>query len=166
LPVSLRLAGEPVESRAEHMGLLSLFYRGSFEPDASIVYNFTFEGRWKRLIAFSRYYGRSQGEDFLTVEITGKNFSPERRRELSEDFEDHAVRHGLFRTRPRLVGSVVTEHAYPFFRPGHTSNVSQEFERLGAFGIRTVGRQGNHQYLSSNDSVEQAKALVSAIPVE
>jgi hypothetical protein len=44
--------------------------------------------------------------------------------------------------------------------------VRHEFERLGALGIRTVGRQGNHQYLSSSDTVEQAKALVSAIPVE
>jgi protoporphyrinogen oxidase len=166
LPVSLRLAGESVVSHAEHMGLLSLFYRGNFLPDAALIYNFTFEGRWKRVIVFSRYYGKSQGEDFLTVEVTGKNFSPERRRELAEDFEEHALRQGLFRTRPRLVGSVMTEHAYPFFRPGHTNNVRHEFERLGALGIRTVGRQGNHQYLSSSDTVEQAKALVSAIPVE
>jgi protoporphyrinogen oxidase len=166
LPVSLRLAREPVRSHAEHMGLLSLFYRGALLKDAAHVYNFTYEGQWKRIVVFSRYYGKSHGEDFLTVEITGTSFSAERRRELSVEFEDQALRQGLFRSRPRLLGSVVTEHAYPFFRPGHTNNMRHEFERLEAFGIRTVGRQGNHQYVSSNDAVEQASAVVRDIPLE
>jgi hypothetical protein len=146
------------------MGLLSLFYRGNYLSDAAVLCNFTYEGKWKRINAFSRYYGASRGEDFLTVEVTGSDFTPSRRRELSEDFEEHALRYGLFSSRPQLLGSVVTEHAYPFFRPGHTSNMHQEFARLAAIGIRTVGRQGNHQYLTSHETVEQAKAVVREIP--
>ena len=165
IPVLLRLAGKSSQSRVEHMGLLSLFYRGTFLPDAAVLCNFTYEGRWKRLCVFSRYYGRSGGEDFLTVEVTGSDLSSARQRELSADFEEHAMRHRLFRERPRLLSAVVTEHAYPLFRTGHAENVQPEFERLAFLGIRTVGRQGNHQYLSSHNAVKQVKELVRSLPL-
>lgn len=164
IPVLLRLAGESLQSRVEHMGLLSLFYRGMFLPEAAVLCNFTYESRWKRLCVFSYYYGRSGGEDFLTVEVTGSDLSPARQRELSADFEEHAMRHRLFRERPRLLSAVVTEHAYPIFRRGHTENVQRESELLGCLGIRTVGRQGNHKYLSSHDAVREAKELVRSMP--
>jgi protoporphyrinogen oxidase len=166
VPITLRLAGSSVHSRVEHIGLLSLFYRGEFLAPAAVLCNFTYEGRWKRICVFSRYYGRSRGADYLTVELTGSDLTPERCAELAAEFEEHSVRLGLFSSRPELVGSVVTPHAYPFFRPGHTENVRQEFSRLQELGIRSVGRQGSHQYLSSHDSVEQARELVRHIPIQ
>ncbi len=165
VPIALRLVGETLQSRVEHVGLHSLFYRGRFLPDAAVLCNFTYEARWKRIGVFSRYYGSSHGEDFLTVEITNTELTPDRCQVLAEEFEEHAMRYGLFESPPTLVGSTVTAHAYPLFRPGHRMNVRHEFERLQAFGIRCVGRQGSHQYLSSADSVEQALAVVRAIPV-
>jgi protoporphyrinogen oxidase len=163
VPIALRLIGETTTSRVEHVGLHSLFYRGKFLPKAAVLCNFTYEARWKRIGVFSRYYGRSGDDDFLTVEATNVDLSQARGLELAAEFEDHAMRYGLFARRPTMVGWATTAHAYPLFRPGHRMNVREEFERLQTFGIHCVGRQGSHQYLSSDQSIEHARDVVRAI---
>jgi len=168
LPVqaSLRAIGERPTTAAGHMGLLSLFYRGKFVPDAAVLCNFSLEGCWKRMCVFSRLYGMSRSEDYLTVEVTGLELGSEQQRRLHEDFLAHAMRHGLFSNQPVLVGSLVTRTAYPIFQPGQSHVIRREIECLSRFGVRSVGRQGTHSYISSHDSAQQAWELASSLPLD
>jgi protoporphyrinogen oxidase len=163
--VMLRLLGESTSTHFEHVGLLSLFYRGEFIPETPILYNFTNSGRWKRMTIFSRYYGKSRGMDFLTVEVTTTDNSAQRREELMTDFESHAMRYGLFRSPPMRVGEALTAQAYPLFRPNQAQNVQRELKRIQSHGVYTAGRQGNHEYLSSHDAALQARDVARKIPL-
>jgi protoporphyrinogen oxidase len=162
--VLLRMCGEPCRARFEHIGLISLFYRAQMQSDATVLFNFTHRGLWKRISVFSRYYGRSRGLDYLTVEVTTSDVSENARLRTVEDFEEHADELGIFAGAPSLAGFAITEHAYPLFRVGSDS-AAAAFDRLRQIGIYTVGRQGNHQYLSSVETVRQACQLARVVPI-
>ena len=166
IPVSSlgRLVGQPAQS-TEHIGLLSLFYRGDLSPPASVIYNFTLSGKWKRICLFSRYYGASRGTDYFTVEITCRETSDAHRQQMMEDFESHAASHSLFRERPQCVGHIMTTAAYPMFRPENARARIDELNQLRAMGIQLLGRQGAQQYISSAVVAQQARQLASMMQV-
>lgn len=165
VPVVLRLLGEPCRARFEHMNLASFFYRGKMRSQANVLYNFTFEGLWKRITVFSRIYDAPEGEDFLTVEVTSADVSPKRIEALAQDFEEHAGRLSLFESAPRRIGYAVTERAYPMCRRGHMGDLDREKQKLRDLGVHIVGRQGDHAYFSSHNVALAARATAKAIPL-
>ena len=157
LPSMLRLAGETSTARFDSVSMLSLFYRGRLRPQAPFVYNFTRRGRWKRLTCFSRFFGRDQGQDWFTVEVTTRDTSANALKELREDFEAHARDLGMLEGPPELLGNLVTERAYPVFRVGDPELVEAERQRLDRLGILLTGRQGRFEYQSSSVAAARAR---------
>lgn len=163
IPISLRLAGMDTRARLDTIGVCSLFYTGKLVHDRSVLYNFTFEGRWKRLTAFSSYYGKHAGLDYWTVEATTRDVSQAMTDELRADFEEHAHRLGLCDGVPAYVGAHVTERAYPVFHRGEGSSIETERARLAEAGVDYVGRQGAFEYLSSHAAARNARRLAEKI---
>ena len=157
LPLMLRLAGETSTARFDSVSMLSLFYRGRLRPQAPFVYNFTRRGRWKRLTCFSRFHGRDQSQDWFTVEVTTRDTSVNALEELREEFEAHARDLGMLEGTPELLGSLVTERAYPVFRIGDPELVAAERQRLHRVGILLTGRQGRFEYQSSSVAAARAR---------
>lgn len=162
-PIMLRLIGEQPEGNMDHMALYSMFYVGRLTYRASIIYNFTLHGFWKRITVFSSYYGQHQGQDYLTVEATTQDISERALAALRHDFEQHALHYGLFLEPPQFMGATVTERAYPIFRGGESDRLLREKSKLSTFGIDFVGRQGNFEYLSSHETAARAKKLVNEL---
>lgn len=163
IPVMLRLVGAAPDMEFDNLHLLSLFYRGRVRPGGSALYNFSAEGRWKRITVFSRYYGRKGGTDYLTVEVSTRDISPPSLQALREDFERHAAGLGMFEGRPEYVGDQVTPRAYPVFRVGDPERVAAERAKLARYGIPLIGRQGDHVYLSSQGVAQRAAALAAQV---
>jgi len=163
IPVMLRLLGAAAKVRFEHVALLSLFYRGKITQKASVLYNFTMSGYWKRITVFSSFYGSVNGSDYFTVEVTTQNIAPQHVEMLRIDFETHAAELCLCVPGASLqyLGSTVTERAYPLFQRGKAKELQAERDRLAAAGIDFVGRPGNFAYLSSHDAAQQAAALAA-----
>jgi hypothetical protein len=161
----LRLLGSATKVRFEHVALLSLFYRGKVRPDASVIYNFTLSGCWKRITVFSSFYGTVNGSDYFTVEITTRDISPQHLEMLRINFETHAA--ALCLCVPDIpleyLGNAVTERAYPLFQRGKAKELQAERDKLTAAGIDFVGRQGSFAYLSAHDAARQAATLAAAI---
>lgn len=165
IPVMLRLLGTPAQVPFEHVALLSLFYRGKVRHNASVLFNFTMSGCWKRITVFSSFYGSINGSDYFTVEVTTQDVSPQHLEMLRIDFETHAAALCLCEPAVPLqyLDSIVTERAYPLFRRGKAKELQVERDRLTAAGIEFVGRQGNFAYLSSHDAAQQAARLAASI---
>lgn len=163
LPVMLRLIGEKSDMKIETTNLVSLFYTGQFNLNSAVLFNFTMEAQWKRMVVFSRFYSDTKdGQDYLTVEVSTHDTSEENIRRLQAEYEAHAAQYTLFKDVPNLVGSYVTRNAYPVYRLGDPEKLAAERAKLDAFGIEHVGRQGNFDYLSSNQAARRAKVLVNA----
>ncbi len=163
IPVMLRLIGETPRENLDHVHLLSLFYRGGLQTDAAFFYNFTESGQWKRITNFATLYPeqfKAHGEAWLTVEITTRDASEATLEGLRTDFEAHAARFGFLTGQPCFVGQQVTPFAYPVFHRGDSERVQSERERLTAWGIDSVGRQGRFEYLSSHQAALQARDLI------
>src|SRR5262245_33529805 len=114
IPTLLKLIGATPTSAFRPRTLVSLFYRGSLRSAAATApYNFTYEGLWKRAAIHSEHYGRLQGDDWFTVEVTledGLDAATDRAR---ADFEGHLIGLGLLSSGARCVGHAVTPRAYP-----------------------------------------------------
>ncbi|MBK8047792.1 MAG: FAD-dependent oxidoreductase [Anaerolineales bacterium] len=167
IPVALRLIGQQPEVALDTMNLLSLFCVADMQHQANVIYNYMPDGLWNRITVFSRYYGKVNGRDYLAVEITTKDTSEPAIARYRQDFIDHVTRVGVARN-VECVGTFVTPSAYPIYRHGHSEQVAHEKARLAAFGIETLGRQGNFEYISSsiaaNRATQAARAFQSTEP--
>jgi hypothetical protein len=144
------------------MSLLTLFYRGALTPEADLLYNFTFLGRWKRLTVFSRMYKEKGDCERFSVEITVPEKSRIEIDMLRQDFERHAKTFHLG-SNFDFVGSSMTLHAYPVFRPGQSQGVAKDRALVESLGIRLAGRQGTFAYLSSLEAALQAKVVAEQV---
>ncbi len=163
VPLALRLAGMESHARFDTMAVYSMFYTGRLRHHHTEIYNFMLEGVWKRLTAFSKYYGPHRGRDFWTVEATTRDTSAGILAALRAEFEDHALRFGLCDGTPECVGALVTERAYPVFHRGEFAALEAEKARLTEMGIDHVGRQGAFEYLSSDAAARKARELAKRI---
>jgi hypothetical protein len=163
IPAVLSLLGLAPRARFDTMSVYSLFYAGRLRPRGALLYNFTLGGRWKRLTAFSRYYGLHDGIDYWTVEATTRDRSPAALDALRRDFEEHAGGLGVFEEGPAFLDGHVTEHAYPVFHRGESADVEAERARILEHGIDQVGRQGSFEYLSSDAVASKARARAVAL---
>jgi hypothetical protein len=159
----LQAMGEDQDEPLERMSLLSLFYRGRLLPDAGSLYNFTPRGGWKRLAIFSKFYGREEGEDYFTVEITTRETDEPTKAALRADFEQHVRDLELFAGDVRWVGDCVSQDAYPVLRRGCKALAEDRRRRLQSQGIRLAGRQGRFEYSNVETCVRQAQALVESM---
>ncbi len=162
IPVAdaLRLLGCKPQGNYETVTLVTLFYRSKVLFAGDFIYNFTFEGRWKRITVFSRMYREADVVDRYAVEIPIRQGEPITVEALQSAFEAHALQLGLVSGRPERVGSYTTERAYPVFLDGKTSGVAHDRAMAQSLGIRLAGRQGTFAYLSSAESAAQGKQVV------
>jgi len=160
-----RTLGIPTIEGPEYMGLFSLFYRfrGDSGHSATVLYNFTLEGRWKRVTSFSRFYGLHEGDEYFSVEGTIPQGDEGDLSLLQTDFEEHIDRLGLYRGKLTLQGAVRTGHAYPVYRKGNTARVIALKAVVQRSGIRIVGRQGDLDYISSADAAGNADEAAAQI---
>lgn len=167
LPVAVtaRLIGQPLGEALDYMKLISLFYR--YVPpttyDAAVVCNLTRSGRWKRLVDFSAIYGPHEGSGYFVVEVTTRASDAESIAEAEGDFRAHTAAHGFFPRGLEFVGAHVTEHAYPVYRVSDAGRVIAARERLTAWGIDLLGRQGRFDYSTSAMVATQARVLAEGI---
>jgi uncharacterized protein with NAD-binding domain and iron-sulfur cluster len=165
IPALLSAIGVQPHATYEHMSLLTLFYKGTLKPEADLLYNFTFLGRWKRLTVFSRMYREKGDCDRFSVEITVPETSRIDIDVLRQDFERHAQTFHLG-SNFDFLGSTVTQHAYPVFRPDQSQKVAKDRALIQSLGIGLAGRQGTFAYLSSLEAASQARALAERVVSE
>jgi protoporphyrinogen oxidase len=163
IPVMLRLIGEKMDARIDNMGLYSLFYRGVPRHQWTTMFNLSLSGAWKRMINFSNFYKENNTGNYIAVEVTTKDTTGQSLELMRADFERHVALVGLFQEPPEYLGGVITERAYPVFRTDDNSKIEQERNKLSAFGIESVGRQGNFEYLSSSAAAANARSLATAV---
>jgi hypothetical protein len=152
-----------VGAAAETLTLASLFYRfrGELGFDAELLYNFTFNGEWKRVTMLSKLYGAEGGDEYFGVECNMRRAGEVGLVELAERFQEHVGRRGLFRGSLLYQGGLLTPDAYPFFRRGRAGDILLARQALRESGIETVGRQGTFEYLHSKEIAERAAALAA-----
>jgi len=163
IPVMLRLIGEKMDARIDNMGLYSLFYRGIPCHKWTTMFNLSLSGAWKRMINFSNFYKENASGNYIAVEVTTKDIIGQSLQLMRTDFERHVALACLFQEPPEYLGGVITERAYPVFRTDDNSRIKQERNKLSAFGIESVGRQGDFEYLSSSAAAANARSLATAI---
>lgn len=167
IPAVFRLLGERPRARYDQMKLLSLFYSGRLANRAPIQTNFTRSGLWKRLIAFSSFYRRTEAaDDYWVVEATTRDDSDETREALRDDFETHARSFGVVDGAPVLLGSEFTHNAYPVFRSAEAEALDEDRAALERIGVIPVGRQGRFEYLGSDQTSARAQRAARSIMVE
>ncbi|WP_102223812.1 NAD(P)-binding protein [Acidimangrovimonas sediminis] len=156
---SLPLCGLDLPGCLPTASLLSLFvsFEGERGFDANTLYNFTHEGRWKRLTMHSDFYGHAGGRAYFSVEIALRAPEADPAQMLAE-FRDLADRVGIFRGDLRLEGARLTSHAYPVHLQGASAATSSAIAQLRSAGVLSFGRQGGFDY--------QPTATVSAYVAE
>jgi protoporphyrinogen oxidase len=164
IPVALKLAALTPHAEFPAVVLHSLYYRGRFRRDApNFLFNFTRSGDWKRIANFGAIYGTdADGESWFTVEVTAFPKAEEPAR-LAADFETHADSYGLFERTPELIGHRTTPNAYPVLRWADREAQQTDRNRLAHFGMVSVGRQGNFEYLSSDRTAQRAGEAVGRL---
>jgi len=168
IPVLARLAGMEPPRAVETRSLFSLFYRhaGPLRHDATYLYNFTPRGRWKRITTFSELYGRSGGHAWFTVEGTldagdrGVSLDACRR-----DFDETSAAFGLFDGSPEYLDGLVSDHAYPVYRPHNLPSIQAARAALAGRGFELVGRQGAFEYLGSATIAANARVTARELVV-
>ncbi|TCV68582.1 NAD(P)-binding protein [Neorhizobium sp. S3-V5DH] len=158
IEVAEKLCGTSTSCGLNTITLITLYF--SFSGDRgfrqSIIYNFSYEGAWKRLTVYSDFYGRVNDREYFAVEvIAGAVTSPE---QAETDFRLHARQNHLFLGDLKLEGSQTLTNAYPIYSKGAAASAADAIQRLRAFGIESMGRQGAFNY--------QPTARVSTIDVE
>jgi hypothetical protein len=142
----------PLENIIPFRSMLSLFFIGEMRVNSGIIYNFSNKGDWKRITVFSHYYGKSRGSDYFTVEVT-VDFSKE---EVSDNVIKNVIDDILEKnivSNIKLVGKELIPYAYPVYDITDYSYLCKQIEIIRETGVRLIGRQGNHQYISSSAAV-------------
>ncbi len=160
IPVIMRLANLPIDFHPKTVNLFSIFFTGNIKIDSDVIYNYTNEADWKRLIVLSKYYGKKNNMDYFTAEITTKKSNPEDLAQLVENFKSHIKKLNICTGEINLIGQHLTKNAYPVFLKGMNAKIQKERNKIFDFGIDIVGRQGNFQYLSSDSSSKLAREFV------
>lgn len=154
-----RLCGLPETRQLEAITLVTLYFSFAGERgfDCSVLYNFSFEGAWKRLTVYSDFYGRAEGREYFAVEaVTRPDVST--LDEAEADFRRHVVANRLFRGDLVREGGQSLENAYPIYRRGADEAARRAMARLRDFGVESFGRQGGFDY--------QPTARVSTLEAE
>lgn len=157
--------GKPLDFQIEYRALCSLFYRfnGNLGYKNAVLNNFTKEGAWKRIITFSKYYGKYEGDDYFAVEITVENNKSINKEQLREKFESHIKSLGLFQGELKYQGDIVIKNAYPCYTRDLVNKVATTKNYFKELGIDLLGRQGEFDYISANDAIVNAKKLADKI---
>jgi protoporphyrinogen oxidase len=145
--------------RLQNVTLVSLFFSFSGERRfaASILYNFSHQGAWKRLTMHSDFYGQVNGREYFSVEVIADHVN--RSTHLAEqDFIEHVRSNGLFAGELKLEGSMLLENAYPIYTKQSGASAARAIRSLEDFGIESFGRQGGFNY--------QPTARVSTLEAE
>lgn len=159
IPRLQALCNLPVSQELETITLLALYFSfdGARGFDEEIIYNFSYDGAWKRLTMYSDFYGRAQGREYFGVEVIANHIGKSVAR-AEADFRAHVAANGLFCGDLRLEGSQLLDNAYPIYRNGADESAAEAVKALKAFGIESLGRQGGFNY--------QPTARVSTIEAE
>lgn len=159
IPRLQALCNLPVSQELETITLLALYFSfdGARGFDEEIIYNFSYDGAWKRLTMYSDFYGRAHGREYFGVEVITNHIGKSVDR-AQADFRAHVAANGLFSGDLRLEGSQFLENAYPIYRNGADESAAEAVKALQAFGIESFGRQGGFNY--------QPTARVSTIEAE
>lgn len=149
----------PVSQKLETITLLALYFSfdGARGFDEEIIYNFSYDGAWKRLTMYSDFYGRAEGREYFGVEVIANHIGKSIAR-AEADFRAHVTTNGLFRGDLRLEGSQSLDNAYPIYSNGADESAAEAVQALRRFGIESFGRQGGFNY--------QPTARVSTIEAE
>lgn len=128
--------------------LVSLFYsfRGNRGFEDPIVYNFSYQARWKRLTVYSDFYGPVGDRQFFTVEVVPDAAGPITHADADAEFRAHVRDHALFDGDLVLEGHHVLEQAYPVYVDGSDDRAAAARARLKRLGITSFGRQGAFRY--------------------
>lgn len=147
LHTALRICGIPLRDSLQSVSLISLFYSfdGTRGFSSSILYNFSFEGPWKRLTVYSDFYGRNDGREYFGVEVNAEHVDGSIAI-ADRQFRAHVADNGLFDGDLVLEGSHVTANAYPIYVDGATELAQEAVQALSDFGVESIGRQGRFDY--------------------
>lgn len=147
LHTALRICGIPLRDTLQSVSLISLFYsfKGERGFSAAILYNFSFEGPWKRLTVYSDFYGCNDGREYFGVEVNADHVGGSIDNG-DRQFRDHIATNRLFDGDLVLEGSHMTANAYPIYVNGATELAQEAVHALAAFGIESIGRQGRFDY--------------------
>jgi protoporphyrinogen oxidase len=151
-------SGEPLQS----VTLISLFFSfaGERKFPQSILYNFSYDGAWKRLTVYSDFYGRSQGREYFAVEVNADHVAGSVE-SAENDFRRHVAANRLLQGDLRLEGSHVQANAYPVYTDNAHGRVEGMIAALRAYGIESIGRQGRFDYQpTARDSTLKAEAAL------
>jgi protoporphyrinogen oxidase len=156
------LCGVHAEKKLNTVTLISLFY--SFSGDRrfpySILYNFSFNGAWKRLTVYSDFYDKANGREFFAVEVIASQVG-DSIDAADRDFRRHVQENGLFLGDLRLEGSRTVSNAYPVYTNQSGERAEQAIGALKAFGIESFGRQGGFDYQpTARVSTMQAETML------
>ena len=156
--------GLPLQQPLPAVTLISLFF--SFAGDRgfaqSVLYNFSFDGSWKRLTMYSDFYGSAGGREFFTVEVVADRVR-QQVPEAASDFTEHVAANNLFTGDLRLEGSHTLEQAYPIYTDGAGERAERAIAELREFGLESFGRQGGFQYQpTARVSTQEAETALGA----
>lgn len=140
---------DEIEAMSTSMTTLFCSFDGTRGFDSVVLYNFHASGLWKRLTMHSDYYGRRDGREFFSVEITHRETGLQAAT-LFADFRHHSASVGLFAGDLRLEGSMLTDFAYPLARIGFETSRDAAIAQLESVMIETLGRQGRLDYIASS----------------
>lgn len=164
IPVIGRLLSAPITYQFETVTLLSLFYRcqGSALREMAVLYNFCTDGNWKRITNFSNIYGQPDEDTKFTVEIPIRSDHIDVEAQRLR-FEEHFAKLNLSLENLSFQGSHVTASAYPVFRAKDIAAISVDIATIDASGIRTCGRQGRFEYLTSKQVAKSAASTAEEL---
>lgn len=141
--------GVSAENAPTSLALHSLYFRfkGRLGFKGPILYNFQNQGRWKRLTLHSQYYGDADGWSYFTIETTARANEKADAATFEQDFRTSIGGLSILKGELELVGHRETEFAYPLYDASANAKRDALLEKINAFGIETVGRQGRFDYL-------------------
>jgi phytoene dehydrogenase-like protein len=153
-----KLCGLVSNSRLGTITLITLYFSFSGERGfaQSIIYNFSYDGSWKRLTVYSEFYGMVADREYFAVEVVAGDVGCAKAAET--DFRQHCKANGLFKGDLKLEGSHMLTNAYPIYSKGASQDAAAAIAGLREFGVETFGRQGGFNY--------QPTARVSTLDVE
>lgn len=157
--VMQRLLGIEQDFTPQYIKLISFFYTGNFIPDSNIVYNFSSSGEWKRIICFSKYYGKENGKDYFSVEITAQNTDDAHVEMCKKEFEEFVVKNNVI-TDLEYQGIKINPFAYPIFVEGEGHLADREIEKIRETGVDLIGRQGTFEYIASHATILKTQDFV------
>lgn len=168
------ICNEPFNGILKHKELYSLFYEAPIDvvEDCYVLFNFSEKGVWKRITFHSNYYNVAKNSitdkvrHYFVVEsmpegdmIESKNILELLDTDLKNTFTN--TRWADKFSKAKLIGHHFTKNAYPIFDLEFDRSKVIEFKtKLEQDNIFLVGRQGEFEYLSSDDA---SRSAVNAI---